>query len=487
MPCRPASPTGLHPARYPYNYQEPASRLYPYEGTPPTNWDFARFHLPFWRHLEDSVQQLRGAGVIADLILFHPYDHWGFGCMGGSDPETYDLTHDLEYVRYAVARLAAFSNVWWSLANEWDLIRCKGKGVGQVGTTQQGWTAAPFTATAFTAASAQAGATPIWDALGAALAAEDPYRREASIHNCIHLYNHSRAWVTHVSLQGYEDGTPAIVAGRYGLKPVVWDEVRYEGDIPEGWGQLSGPEMADRFWWGHSLGVHVGHSETIMLPGLQDKDQLMWWSKGGVLRGTSPGRISWFARTVGSAPRPAFSRLTPLDAMPLTGCTGSVLVGDGYALFHVRGGPGGRPHQGAVGEDLWAGGKGMGWRGRPSDRTRERAAAPGERERGMMVDDGGLVCNFSLPALGAAGSEGARASGGGWSTGVGAPGRVAATRARRLSPEAEPSRGGAGAVFRVVRLDWWTEMETELASRATGVFRTGDFGRLPANIELTRM
>ena len=68
---------------------------------------------------------------MADLILFHPYDgvpleasegHWGFDCLGGHDPLRYGPANDEHYLRYAVARLASFSNVWWSLANEWDLL-----------------------------------------------------------------------------------------------------------------------------------------------------------------------------------------------------------------------------------------------------------------------------------------------------------------------------------------------------------------------------
>ncbi|NIO15168.1 MAG: DUF5060 domain-containing protein, partial [Xanthomonadales bacterium] len=29
---------------------------------------------------------------------------------------------DDRYLRYAVARLAAYRNVWWSMANEWDFM-----------------------------------------------------------------------------------------------------------------------------------------------------------------------------------------------------------------------------------------------------------------------------------------------------------------------------------------------------------------------------
>jgi hypothetical protein len=56
-------------------------------------------------------------GIEADLILWHPYDRWGFSRM---TKEEDDL-----YLSYVIARFAAYRNVWWSLANEYDLLRNK--------------------------------------------------------------------------------------------------------------------------------------------------------------------------------------------------------------------------------------------------------------------------------------------------------------------------------------------------------------------------
>ena len=56
-------------------------------------------------------------GIQADVILFHPYDSWGFCEMGKEMNEI--------YVRYMIARLSAYRNVWWSLANEWDVPKIK--------------------------------------------------------------------------------------------------------------------------------------------------------------------------------------------------------------------------------------------------------------------------------------------------------------------------------------------------------------------------
>ena len=121
----------VFPKWYTYNQEEPPSGLYPYTGSPPANWDFRSFDPRFWRHFEALVGKLLAQGVVADIILFHPYDHghWGFDCMGGLDPETYNVSNDIHFIRYVVARLGAYSNVWWSMANEWDFVKCKAKGL----------------------------------------------------------------------------------------------------------------------------------------------------------------------------------------------------------------------------------------------------------------------------------------------------------------------------------------------------------------------
>ncbi|KAL1525746.1 hypothetical protein AB1Y20_020590 [Prymnesium parvum] len=237
------------------------------------SFDLRRFNVSYWQNFERLVAEMQRSGVIADIIAFHPYDrgHWGFDCMGGTDPATYDTRHDKAYLRYLSARLAAFSNVWWAMANEWDFCGCKSRGVN---------------------ASAVQSPAPVWDDLFQTLRAEDPYRRQMSIHNGALLYNHSQPWITHVSLQGRE-ATTAELRAKFG-KPVVWDEVRYEGDLPCcAWGSLSGEEEADRFWWGASLGVYVGHSETVLRAGVPDDEQPLWWAKGGELIGRSPARIQW--------------------------------------------------------------------------------------------------------------------------------------------------------------------------------------------------
>ena len=88
----------------------------------------------------------------------------------------------------------------------------------------------------------------------------------------------------------------------------------YEGNITSAWGSLSGQEETDRFFWGASLGVYVGHSETVLRAAVKDDDaQPLWWAKGGTLVGESPSRIAFFKQLWASTGAD-FGALTPAQA-----------------------------------------------------------------------------------------------------------------------------------------------------------------------------
>ena len=67
-------------------------------GCPTTkgSFDFTRFNVSYWRNYERLLRSMRASGVIADIIVFHPYDggQWGFDCMGGTDPSHYNTSND---------------------------------------------------------------------------------------------------------------------------------------------------------------------------------------------------------------------------------------------------------------------------------------------------------------------------------------------------------------------------------------------------------
>ena len=246
----------VFPKHYTYNKNEPV--FHPVEKGQDGQWDFTRFHPPFWQHLEQRVRDLRDLGIEADLILFHPYDRWGYQSM--------DAATDDRYLKYAVARLSAYRNIWWSFANEWDLMKAKNE--------------------------------LDWDRYFRIVQAHDPVQHLRGIHNCRQFYDHNKPWVTHCSIQRPDPGQTPTWRDQY-HKPVVDDECCYEGDIPQGWGNITAQEMVKRFWDGFARGGYVGHGETYRHP----KD-ILWWSKGGVLHGQSPARIAFLRKIMEEGPGP---------------------------------------------------------------------------------------------------------------------------------------------------------------------------------------
>ena len=265
------------PKHYDYNLGEP--RTYPFEGTPMDSsvltkenfWEFTgkaegnhfdltRPNPAHFQHLEKCILALQNIGVEADLIVMHPYDRWGFSCM---PREADDL-----YWRYVIARFAAFRNVWWSLANEYDLLKAK---------TEEDW-----------------------EHYADLLVRNDPYGHLRSIHNCIPFYDHTRPWITHCSIQRQDLYRGAEYTDewreRYG-KPVVLDEIAYEGNIQHGWGNLTGEEMVRRFWEGAVRGGYPGHGETFLNP-----EDILWWSHGGKLHGESWKRIGFLLDVLADVP-----------------------------------------------------------------------------------------------------------------------------------------------------------------------------------------
>jgi hypothetical protein len=257
----------VFPKRLWFNDNEPL--LYPYTGTPPDKWDFSRFNPSFFNHLEKRIKNLMELGIECDLILFHPYDegHWGFDRMKDEEDDF--------YLRYLIARLSAFRNIWWSLGNEYDLMDGK--------TTED------------------------WDRFFQILQSEDPYGHLRSVHNWRTWYDYTKPWVTHLSLQA----SPKMVREwreKY-KKPVIVDEFRYEGNIRYSWGDLTAEECTRRFWDAVTKGGYASHGETYL-----HKKNILWWAKGGVLHGQSPSRIAFLKEIIEGLPN---GGLTPFTDTPL--------------------------------------------------------------------------------------------------------------------------------------------------------------------------
>ena len=256
-----------------YNYVEDEPPFYPYQKIAATNrtnkkappsWNFLRFEPAFFQHLEQRIDDLDRLGIEADIIIFHPYDkgHWGFDSMGKEN--------DLFYIRYLVARLSSFKNVWWSMANEFDFVKSKPRAA--------------------------------WDDYARAVTENDPYRHLCSIHNGSVYYDYWKPWFTHVSIQNgaaVEDFGRANLLRDVYFKPVVYDEVCYEGNLTERWGRLSGEEMTEAFWQGIIAGTYVTHGETF-----RKGTDPVFWARGGKLVGESPARIHFLRKLLEQGPGP---------------------------------------------------------------------------------------------------------------------------------------------------------------------------------------
>ncbi|MFP5230105.1 MAG: DUF5060 domain-containing protein [Acidobacteriota bacterium] len=234
----------LFPKWYEYNRKEPP--LYPFPRNGEVN-DYSQFNPAYFQHLDATILELRRIGVQADLILFHPYDKWGYQSMPAEVNE--------RYLRYVIARFGAFRNVWWSLANEYDFMKAK--------------------------------TNTDWDSYARIVTEYDAFAHLRSIHYGAHQYEYWRGWCSHA---GVQDSRMEMAASwrEDWRKPVVFDECKYEGTIPSRWGNLSGDEMTRRFWQATAQGAYCGHGETYLVP-----DEVLWWSHGGVLHGTSPAKIAF--------------------------------------------------------------------------------------------------------------------------------------------------------------------------------------------------
>ena len=256
----------VFPKHYEFNANEPV--YYAFEGGKKGEtyeWDFTKFSPAFWAHFEKRVDQLAELGIEADLIIFHPYDRWGFSKM--------PREADYRYLRYLVARLSSFRNVWWSFANEYDLMPDK--------------------------------SMEDWDNFFKFVQKKDPYQHLRSVHNCRQFYDHSKPWVTHCSIQHGDMERITEWMNAY-QKPIVIDECCYEGNIPNYWGNIPATEMVNRMWDGFSRGAYVGHGETYL-----DENDVLWWAKGGKLHGESPARILFLRKIFEEMPKnpvPAYER-----------------------------------------------------------------------------------------------------------------------------------------------------------------------------------
>jgi hypothetical protein len=187
-----------------------------------------------------------------------------------------DKADDERYLHYVVARLSAYRNVWWCMANEYDFIKNR--------------------------------KDADWDQVFQVVQASDPYGHLRSVENGVEIYDYRKPWVTHVALQDYMAprylGVTPLLRQIY-RKPVIYDEMNYEGDIESRWGQLSSEDMTHRFWVATIGGGYATHGETW-------RDQVGdgWISRGGTLTRQSPARIAFLEKIVNQS---GLDAMEPID------------------------------------------------------------------------------------------------------------------------------------------------------------------------------
>lgn len=167
--------------------------VWPWGGTPEAP-DYATFNLALFHAAEDVIRLLGEHDATASVILLHPSDPVFRG-----QPNLLPIFQ--RFVRYATARLSAFSNVVWNIANEWqrELV--------------------------LSAAEVEA--------LGRTLEEADPYRRLTSVHHHGRFEFPRSPWVDMASMQ--HRGLPAEInrvalLNRQFGKPVLNEEYGYERD-----------------------------------------------------------------------------------------------------------------------------------------------------------------------------------------------------------------------------------------------------------------
>ena len=159
--------------------------------------DFARFNVPYWQKWERMLRFARDRNVIISVIQ-DISTHKAQPVAGSED--------ERRYLRYAVARLSAFSNITWDLGDDLDSFRDE-KWAHETGTLIESW---------------------------------DPYRHLASSHP-VHREHQDRAsdWFGFTSIQNWSRSQHALMLEERQIQmktgriiPQANEEYGYEDHYP---------------------------------------------------------------------------------------------------------------------------------------------------------------------------------------------------------------------------------------------------------------
>ena len=159
----------------------------------PHKYDFTRFNVAYWQKIDSVVRAMRDRGIIATCIIAIEKQNL---------PNEYGVltNHEKRLYHYAVARLAAFSNVWWDLGNEHNEYR-KSDWAPKMGSLVKKW---------------------------------DPYDRLCSAHGYEDWNYDNQSWADYIITQQYGNCSEVnewVLKYLKTPKPYVNEEYGYEGKL----------------------------------------------------------------------------------------------------------------------------------------------------------------------------------------------------------------------------------------------------------------
>ncbi|NOU96837.1 DUF5060 domain-containing protein [Paenibacillus sp. LMG 31456] len=230
-------------------------------------------NVSYFSRLEQRVQDLAALDIQAELILFYSEDEGTEGIDKLSPEE------EERYLRYVIARFAAYRNIWWSFVNEQDRSPDK---------KQQDW-----------------------DRLARMIMEYDYGVHLRTILSPPMGYDFGAPWITHMSIK-HTDVRIASEYTKHYAKPIIIEECGCEGNLDTRFGSLTPEELMCRIWEGHLRGGYVTHGETYLR-----NDGLLWHWHGGELQGQSIQRIEFMRGILEDAPHQMAYSSDRLDAATL--------------------------------------------------------------------------------------------------------------------------------------------------------------------------
>jgi hypothetical protein len=267
------------------NYGAPPGELNPLPAWlgEPHRYDFTRFNVAYWQKADRAIQAMRNRGIVATCIVTIEKQNL---------PNEYGVLTDNEQrlYHYAVARLAAFSNVWWDLGNEHNEYR-----------------------------------KPDWAAkMGELVKKWDPYDRLCSAHGYADWNYDNQLWADYIITQQYGDCTTVnewVLKYREIPKPYVNEEYGYEGVLDE-------PKHGQNTDW-----VRKCHWSIAMAGGYATYGDWTYGSPfytGHIGQGKAPAQLHYLRETFESIP---YCQMEPHNELVGKGAFCLAEEGDIYLVY----------------------------------------------------------------------------------------------------------------------------------------------------------